>query len=177
MKKLFFAAFMLMAAMAANAQKGRFYMGGSLGFWHDNDADKTTIDIGPECGYNLSDAWAVGVSLGFLRVKMDEFSANVYGVEPYVRYTYFKTGALRLFLDGMAGMASVKPKDGDSGEIFEVGVTPGLMFSLSDNFSLIGKFGFAGFRDVDEGYSSVADNGWGMDLSGENLEFGVIYSF
>ena len=51
------------------------------------------------------------------------------------------------------------------------------MFSLSDNFSLVGKLGFVGFRDVDKAYSSVMKNGWGIDLSGNNIELGVIYSF
>ena len=177
MKKLFFLAFMLLSAVAANAQEGRFYLGGSLGFWSDSDADETTITIAPELGYNLSDVWAVGASLQFSRVDVDDYSVNIYGLEPYARFTYFETGALRLFLDGQIGIASIKPEHGDSSTMFELGIAPGLMFSLSDNFSLVGKLGFVGFRDVDKAYSSVMKNGWGIDLSGNNIELGVIYSF
>ena len=70
MKKLMFTAVIVLFAIAANAQD--LFVGGSLFFWNNSDAKHTSISLAPEIGYNLSEAWALGMQIGYSYEKVDE---------------------------------------------------------------------------------------------------------
>lgn len=58
MKKIILSLMILFAAISASAQ---VYVGGSLAWTHDDDADANQFKLAPEVGYNLNDDWAVAV--------------------------------------------------------------------------------------------------------------------
>lgn len=155
--------FVVCAAVTANAQ---VYAGGSLGFWDNDDTNKTSFRFVPEVGYNLNDSWALGMELGY--------SSKVYGdskvlhVSPYARYSYFNQGMVSLFVDGGFSYSTIK--DGDDG--FNIGLKPGLAIKLTDKFSLVSKFGFVGYSDD---YAFMG-NGFGLDLT-NNITFGFFVNF
>lgn len=52
MKKIVMFLFVVMVALSVKAQ---VYVGGTVGFWHNDDADATTFTLAPEVGYNFSE--------------------------------------------------------------------------------------------------------------------------
>ncbi|NDV65990.1 outer membrane beta-barrel protein [Bacteroides sp. 224] len=165
MKKIVMFLFVVCAAVAANAQ---VYAGGSLGFWDNDDADKTSFRIVPEVGYTLDDKWALGIELGYDHSKVAGIKKDIYFVAPYARYSYFNKGIVSLFVDGGFGFSTVK--DGEDG--FNIGLKPGLAIKLTDKFSLVSKFGFVGYSDDYE----FMENGFGLDLT-NNITFGFFVNF
>ena len=144
MKKIVVLIFVVMAALSAKAQ---FYVGGNVALWHNDDADNTSFLIEPEFGYNFSERWAVGATLGFAHNSKETVGfKNAFSFVPYVRYSYYENKVVRLFLDGGIGISSVKYDDNSEGG-FELGIKPGLAIKLNNHFSLVAKCGFLGYRD------------------------------
>lgn len=88
-------------------------------------------------------------------------------------------GIIRLFVDGEVGFSTTKLEEepyryDDRTNGYSIGLKPGISLKLTDRCFLIAKFGFIGYRDD---YVSEASNGFGIDLSGENLFFGLKVSF
>lgn len=97
MKKIVVLIFVVMAALSAKAQ---FYAGGNVALWHNDDADNTSFLIEPEFGYNFSEQWAVGATLGFAHNSKETVGfKNAFSFAPYVRYSYYENKVVRLFLD------------------------------------------------------------------------------
>ena len=170
MKKIVVLIFVVMAALSAKAQ---FYVGGNVALWHNDDADNTSFLIEPEFGYNFSERWAVGATLGFAHNSKETVGfKNAFSFAPYVRYSYYENKVVRLFLDGGIGISSVKYGDNSEGG-FELGIKPGLAIKLNNHFSLVAKCGFLGYRD-DYAYGSA---GYGFSFGSEDLSFGFHYEF
>ena len=156
MKKLFLTLVLAVATVAASAQ---VYVGGEVGLWRNSDANHTNFTLQPEVGYTLSKQWAIDVS-------------------PYARYTFAKFGPVNLFADGGFGFYSVKPKNGSSVSAWEVGVKPGLAVNLNKKLSFVAHVGFLGYRDSDDAIAGkLWENGFGFNLSGNSLQFGLNYNF
>ena len=97
MKKIVILFFVVMVALSAKAQ---FYVGGNVALWHNDDADNTSFLIEPELGYNLSEQWAVGATLGFAHNSEETAGfKNAFSFAPYVRYSYYENKVVRLFLE------------------------------------------------------------------------------
>ena len=62
MKKLFLSLLVGAASLTASAQ---VYVGGEVGLWRNNDANHTSFSLKPQVGYELSNKWAIGGSIGF----------------------------------------------------------------------------------------------------------------
>lgn len=179
MKKIVLLMFLVGAALTVNAQ---VYVGGSLGFWNNDDHDFTNFTIAPEIGYNFSEKWAVGAEIAYIHQKIGKGKANGFEIAPYARFNYLKTGMLRLFVDGGFAYMSIKPKGLDSFDGFEIGLKPGLALDVTDNISLVTKFGFLGYRDdygldMEDGVAAPTSNGFGLGILGENLTFGIQVKF
>lgn len=176
MKKIVLFLFVAMAALSVKAQ---VYVGGTVSFWHNDDADATSFIVSPEIGYNLSEKWAVGGVIGFTHSKVsiddESLKVNSFSIAPYARYSYYENKILRLFIDGGVGFSTYKIKDFDSESGFEIGFRPGLAIKLNKNFNLIAKCGFLGYRDDYNGNSS--NNGYGFAFTSEDLSFGFHYEF
>lgn len=168
MKKLIFLIVITITSIAG--AKAQLYLGGSVEFWRNDNADMTTVSVLPEVGYNINNQWAVGTTLGFSYQKVTGLSNYSFGIAPYARYM-FRMGIASLFVD--QGFGIYKPKNHDLA--FEIGLRPGLIVRLTDRFSLVGKFGFAGYQ---ENYNVWGDKSkdYGLILS-NNLSFGFYVSF
>lgn len=177
MKKIFLTLMVLVASVATNAQ---VWVGGSLGFWTNSDAEgsqtKTTFNISPEVGYDLSEDWSIALALEYASAKPDEGdAATTLSVSPYARYNLVKAGNFKLFLDGSVAIGSVDNGD-DSYSAWGVGIKPGVAYSLNEKFSLVAHMGFLGYQDADDELTGIVDKGFGFNFS-NNLSFGVYYAF
>lgn len=181
MKKLFL---MMAAAITAVSVNAQVWMGGSLGFWSNSDAKdseiKTTFNISPEVGYNLSEDWSIAMAFSYELAKYDnDMDITGLSVNPYVRYNMVKAGALSLFLDGGFEVGSYELNSGNEDKSYSawgVGIKPGIAYSLNEEFSLVAHVGFLGYRDCDDEIADVVQRGFGFKFA-NTLTFGVYYSF
>lgn len=176
MKKIVMLLFTVMVACSVKAQ---VYLGGTVSFWHNDDADATNFVLAPEVGYNFSEKWAVGAVLEFAHSKVVEndfkLKGNAFALAPYARYSYYENKLVRLFVDGGLGFSTYKVEDMDAVNGFEIGFRPGISIKLNKNFNLVAKCGFLGYRDDYNGNSS--SNGYGFAFTSEDLSFGFHYEF
>ena len=168
MKKTLILMFVLLLASAAKAQ---LYVGGSLNIWGSDEISR--FGVAPEVGYNLSDHWAVGGVVRFEHAKNDGIKTNAFALSPYARYTFFENKLLSVFAEGNLGFSTVGVKGGDNTNGFEIGVRPGLAIKIGRQLAILTKVGFFGYRDD---YLNHI-NGGGLNLSGEDLSFGLYCSF
>lgn len=176
MKKLFLTLVVALASVAASAQ---VYVGGEVGLWRNYDANATSFTVQPEIGYCLDNNWALGISIGYYHTYQDGSKVNAVGVNPYVRYTFAQFGPVSLFCDGGFAFATSKPKGGDSFDSWQVGLKPGVNVTLNKRLSFVAHAGFLGWQDGEKGSTQNAfgDNGFGFNLSGNDLTFGLYYNF
>ena len=176
MKKLFLT---MLIAIVAVSTKAQIYAGGELGFWRDYDENHTNFTVKPEVGYHLSDKWAIGINIGYEYNYTKGTKANTVEVSPYARYTVVTWGSVNLFLDGGFGFSTTKIKDvDDSSNGWEIGIKPGLSVDLTDKLSFITHVGFLGFRDYDKNAKQeFGQEGFGFNVDGNDLTFGLIYNF
>ena len=187
MKKVLLMVVVLFASMAASAQ---VYVGGSLGFASvkpiGGGDSETTYKIVPEVGYNFSDQFAIGIALGYRKGSCSlgkaeysqDVTTEVFGINPYARYSPVEWDPVKLFFDGGIGFESLK----DMGSNFAVGIRPGVAVTLSERVSFVAHLGFLGFETFspsgklkDSGVTK-SSSAFGLDLS-NSIDFGVYFNF
>lgn len=158
----------------AHAQNSGWWAGGKVGYWHNkSESIKTNhFSISPEFGYDFNAKWSVGTSIGYESIQAktgdkDE-STNAFIISPYVRYKYFNSGILTLFVDGGFGCAA-----GDV-EGFQIGLAPGLAVKITDRFSFLTSVGYLGYK---KDHFNDGGDGFGLNLASSDLKFGFFYSF
>ena len=167
MKKFLLMIVVALTTLTANAQ---IYVGGDLGFWHDDDAvPETVFTLAPGVGYELNEKWAVG---GNLKLEFEKDVKNLFAIEPYARWSYYHKGMVKLFLDMGMGIAVTDPEEGDCETGWNIGVKPGIALHLTEHFSILAKAGFLGYADD---YGKM--NGFGLNVNAEALTFGIEYTF
>lgn len=168
MKKVLLTIALVLTTMVASAQ---FYVGGGIGFSKSeiNDVETTEFSFAPEMGYAIDDNWTVGAVLG---VDWTKDVSTTIAVNPYARYTFFKTGNFSFFADGIVELGSIKPDDGDSQFCWGIGVKPGIGYSFTDHISVAAHLGWLGHRSYDDLGENTA-----ITLNGNDLSFSIYYSF
>ncbi len=171
MKKALLVVAVLMAAVAVKAQN--VYVGGSFSLWRNSTENYSNFTVAPEVGYNFSEKWAIGTELAYSHDYNSGLTVNSFAIAPYVRWSYYENGAVRLFLDGTATVGFNKVKDVETLKYGQVGFRPGIAVKLSDKFSFVAKYGFLGYQ------RNVAGEGdaFGLDFSSDNLAIGFHYNF
>ncbi len=172
MKKILLTLAFMVTTVVASAQ---FYVGGSFGFWDNDDAESTTYSIAPEVGYVFNEKLAAGFSITYesAEIKGDEISA--FAFSPYARYTFAKIGSLSLFADGGLDIMSVD-NGYESDTAWGIGIKPGLSVAISQKFSVLAHVGYLGYKNADEFASLIYEPGFGLSLS-NNLSLSLYYSF
>lgn len=176
MKKILITLVVAMSTLAASASG---WIGGEIGFWRNYDANRTYFEIAPTAGYDFSDKWAVGATVGYAHIYSSGAKANAFTISPYVRWSAVKFGPCTLFIDGGFDYAvsKIKGQDGSS-DAFGIGLKPGVKVKLCDQLSFVAHAGFLGFRHNDGVvYYGNGDTGFGFQLSSADLSFGVSYDF
>jgi len=173
MKKIILLFVLVFVAASVDAQ---LYVGGavSASIESNNDVEATTFKILPEAGYNISDKFAVGAVIGFSRSSYDGKSlGSTFQFAPYARFSFYRSDLVRLFVDGGFSVYSNKIEDSDvSITNFDIGVKPGIALDLSEKISLVGKFGFIGFRHYDDDHNKID-----MSIDAADISIGLFYSF
>lgn len=177
MKKILLAAVVALASFTAKAQ---VWVGGNVGFGVANvsDVDVTLFTILPEIGYKLNDNWDLAIKIGDEYTKVeDEDAANAFVVNPYARYTFYKTGKVGFFLNMGFGIKTGDFYDSNFGKAYadetawNVSIAPGVKFDASDKVSFVATIGALGYKACGD------DHVFGLNVNGNDLQFGCIYNF
>ncbi|MBR1838638.1 MAG: outer membrane beta-barrel protein [Bacteroidaceae bacterium] len=182
MKKTILTLFALLFVLTSNAQ---FYAGGRLGWWRDGNSHDKRFTIQPEVGYEWNDCLSFGAVVGFYKDKTQLVKeaapageqntiTRSFEFSPYVRYNVVKAGPVNLFVDGTVGFATSRTASQASRNSFRIGARPGVSVALGKSFSAVAHIGFVGYADSETG---LYRDGAGIDLSGNELTFGVFYRF
>lgn len=181
MKKYLLLAVAAISSLCASAQ---IYAGGSIGAWRNGSEHETQISIMPEVGYTLSDKTDIGATVGWSYDHSTGVSTNVFQVNPYYRYNFYQTGKVKFFVQGGFGVGAGKTSyshgrdSSDTAVIWNVGITPGVSYDVSDNVTLLAKVGFLGYKGAND---AAKDGGyadeWGFHFSSNDLSFGFSYHF
>ena len=195
MKKVMLMVAFMVASVAASAQ---VYVGGGIGFSSEKEAyldgtpepdSLTKFHLTPEVGYNLSDNLAVGIGLGINYGKQGDTKNTGFEIAPYARWTFVKWNKVSLFLEGGLAYGFDKTKsEHESGNqtistetknaYFKIGVKPGLRVDLTDHVALMTRVGWFGYEcTMPDGDDMNNGSRFGLDVDGENLTFGLLYSF
>lgn len=176
MKKIFALALLAVMAISASAQ---LHVGGTLNAWRDGTNHETRITIMPEVNYDLSEKAAIGTEIGWDHKHETGLTTNLFGIAPYLRCNFIKSGKVTLFVDGgfnlFAGKATYK--GADTSTTYGIGFKPGIAYSISEKCSLVAKFGFLGYQGANDA-AKVAGytDGWGFHFTGNNLALGFFYT-
>ena len=174
MKKIILTAIIAIATLTGvNAQHYRWWVGGRTSLW--NGEYKTSFTVAPEAGYQITPQLTAATSLA-LEAYRFAYEGNINSstsvgliFNPYMRYTFFKTGILMGFVDG-GFEVGLGDYDG-----LQIGFKPGLAMILSNRFTAAFQFGFIGYNDGKD--IGGRDKGFGFDLSGYRSAFAIFYSF
>lgn len=175
MKKLFLLAAIAVCSVAVNAQ---VWVSGNVGFNRDTKNNVTSFQVAPQVGYQLSDKWDIALELGYNHSYNGDFKTNSFDVMPFVRYSFFKSGIVTLFADGMVGFGTSKT-DIDGAEAtndFGVGLRPGLKVDVTEKFAFVATCGYVGYHQATNDGETVAEN-VGFNVNATNLTFGLVYKF
>ena len=187
MKKIVLTLLSLITIVTVSAQESKLsrdypnlkkiYMGSTFSLWHDKDIDKTTFQIAPEVGYNFTDKWALGVALGYGHYKTGSIKANAFALTPYVRFTCFRKGIVRLFTDGNIGFSTYKEKNQDATNGFIIGIRPGIAIDLTNNLYILARYGFLGYCDDYAMLGGGTQSIGGINWDTTTLNFGLNCQF
>lgn len=181
MKKVLLMVMVMFASVAASAQ---VFVGGSVGFGSvkpiGGGDSEATYKIVPEIGYNFNDQWAVGLALGYQKGSCtlgslgysQDVKTEVFGIEPYARFTPVEWESVKLFFDGGISFESLK----DVGTNFALGIRPGVAITLTDEISFVTHLGFLGFETFSPKGGGKSGSEFGLDLSNK-VSFGVYFNF
>ncbi|MBR4389180.1 MAG: outer membrane beta-barrel protein [Prevotella sp.] len=173
MKKILMTLTVAVMAISANAQ---VYVGGGFGVASasvDGGDDVTTYKFVPEVGYAFNDEWAAGVAFGWEGASE---GAKTVSVNPYVRWTFVKSGRVSAFVDGSFEYDHIYGNGADIDGI-SFGLKPGLAVGLTNHLSFVTHIGFLGYENAKDNNTDIKVDTWGLDLDGRNITFGLYYSF
>lgn len=187
--KKFYAFALLAASICGTAAAGNGYIGGSLGFEHNESKGSPATNefrILPELGYNLNDKWAIGTTIGYDYKHFCGYDtdSHIFEFNPYARYSYFRTdnNLVQLFVDGGAGIGcgwyKVGDEDGHTSVIWNIGFRPGVAFNLTDSFSIVTHIGFLGYEGANNAaYDAGYNRRGGLMFDTRHIDLGFYFNF
>lgn len=191
MKKFLLTLMVAVFTLTANAQ---FYVGGEAGLWRNPDHNTTDFTLRPEFGYELNKKWDLGIAIGYTH-NYDGYGddgyfhvkTNSFNINPYARWTFANLGPVNFFLEMGFGVETYKVKASDKDDNVEIksdaltawniGVRPGLSVDVAKHLQFITHVGFLGYRDSDDHFNGHRNDGFGFDVSSEDLTIGFVYKF
>ena len=219
MKKLFISA-VLATAMIFGANAQHFWVGGAVGFESssfreadsDNFSSRSAFSISPEVGFSLNNRFDVGLGFSFGTERQqhyfssqwwtNEFDERAFSwsIAPFVQYTVFEFGRLRLLCRATVGFESHTGFEIWDGEIeftgndedrlsgFGANITPFVHYVISDRFNVFASLNFLSlnFARVSEKFDgndigTVTVFNFGVDSNNlfntGNFQIGFIFKF
>lgn len=196
---------LILLSFSVNAQKGAWYLGGSL----TASTGKSTSDIsgsityttkgnywgfGPEVGTFLTDHVQLGVRLDISSGKSESVNAPIpsvsrstsYGATAYSRYLFGKE-AFKPFV-GVSTTFSFGKQKSESGMIraestisgFGADINAGFSYALSKRVTTVGSFGFLGYNrstSKNEVNDKYTSSSFGLDASSIGNRFNIGFYF
>lgn len=117
-----------------------------------------------------------------------DMNLSAFRIAPYVRYSIYKIQKFEFFADGTIGLNFGKGSgilnmgSGGSTDVdekmssFEVSITPGVAFSVTDKLKLHAKIGAIGYQQLKVKDRDIKLSRFGIDVDGNNILFGLTYS-
>ncbi|MDO4184946.1 MAG: outer membrane beta-barrel protein [Bacteroidales bacterium] len=186
MKKFFLT---MIAALMAVGVSAQVYVGGSIGFGtvrnydFGNDHTDGVFKFLPEVGYSFNEHWAVGGVIGYQKgdwdfvdgITLQDVSTEAFVIQPYVRYTFFRSRYINALVDGVVGFTDYF----DVARHYRVGLAPAVAVNLTEKLSFVSHFGFLGYNSIyGRDHSGIDEiHAFGLDLDGNDITFGLYYSF
>ena len=161
MKKVFLTLALVLTTVVASAQ---WYVGGGLGFSKQGDA--TNINLKPEAGYKINDAWTVGAEVELDWVKDGDTALTL---TPYVRYTVLTAGEFAAYAEGYVDFKTM------DAEGMGLGIRPVIAYNLTENWTIAAKMG-DGLNFQDKKYVGGEKSKYALELT-NGLEFSLYYNF
>lgn len=187
MKKLLTLALVAIASVFG-AQAKDIYLGGSVGFMHNEQNGSITNEftILPEIGYNFNSRWSIGTTIGYDHTHWcgKDMSLHMFEFNPYARFTYFRTdnNLVQLFVDGGVGIGlgsyDYGEEDSDTAVTWNIGFRPGVAFNFTDSFSVVAHVGFLGYQGANNAaYDAGMPRKGGLSLDTNDLTLGFYFNF
>jgi outer membrane protein len=200
MKKIIFAAAALFAFGFANAQDTTEESAGGKGFANGDvfisgavsisstshgDEKENMFEIEPKVGFFVSDNIAVGGKIGYMSEKNEDAGGNTtlddstLSIGVFGRY--YTTPASDFSFFAQLGFDYMTTDHGDADyktNGFDIALSPGISYFVSDNWALEAQFGRLGYtttKDDFDGAESTDTFGLGVDL--RSVSIGLIYKF
>ncbi|WP_205510903.1 outer membrane beta-barrel protein [Longitalea arenae] len=170
MKKVLFAAFLLVSSNAIFAQvnKGQWLVGGTAGFnsFKQGDSKSTSVWISPNAGYFFIDKLAGGLRVNFNsdKAKGADDAYTSFGVAPFLRY-YFLDAAqkVNVFADASYGFDKAGTDDKASGNNFSIMAGPAVF--LTPNTALEFALYYKSYGgDLYENLDGDRENNFGLSI-------------
>jgi len=214
-KVILLAAVAVMAVFSANAQ-GKWYIGttgvgqsfltggangGGIGLVGDypfmtgfmTTKDYTKYGIAPEIGYNINNAFSVGLGIGVSGETYNPAtgsgaikSAMAFGINPYVRWFAWRKDNFAFYAQGDIQYAAGSQKyegtsDKGKSHAFSIGVLPGIAYTFNNHFSMTASFGVLGYsqyanNNTVDGKMKSQKGVFGLSID-NGLDFGLTYTF
>lgn len=187
MKKIITTLLLAVAALGTTAHAEGWYIGGRVGFIHQNQNKVTTneFSLQPEVGYNFNDKWAFGGNIGYTyrNYAGQDINLNLFNINPYARFTYFRTSnnLVQLFIDGSVGFGIGSTSDGNDTSTactYEIGLKPGIAINITDHFTVLAHLGFVGYQGANDNAKAAGEpERGGVNFDTRNLTIGFYYNF
>ncbi|WP_437919623.1 outer membrane beta-barrel protein [Sphingobacterium sp. LRF_L2] len=194
MKKLFLtltAVTALTLASQAQTEKGKFIVGGQVGFetskTKDTDIKQNAFSINPTVGYFVSDNWAVGTGVGYNWGKNENGittnKTNYFQVAPFVR-NYIGEGQFKFFSQLSVPMAwgkntveSATVTNEQKFEKYGVELAPGFAFFPTSKIGIEFKVRGLYFESDKNKTNDITENKFGLDANSLSPTLGVQFHF
>lgn len=158
MKKIFLTIALVAMTFSANAQ---LFVGGEIGLNTTGGNTKKTINnetstqkkggltsiiIAPEIGYQFSEKFLVGASLGVIPTINKTYTGENtvtttttvdWSINPYARYRLAAIGNFGVWAQGGLSIYGSKISENTSNFAFNLGVLPVLSYTLNEHFTLL----------------------------------------
>lgn len=213
MKKIFLTIALVAMTFSAKAQ---LFVGGEIGLSTVGGSTKTTyngetmtaknggnttISIAPELGYQFSEKFLVGASLGVNPTITKTYTGENtvtktttvgWSINPYARYRLAALGKFGVWAQGGLSIGGIKLDENTSTFAFNIGVLPVLSYSLNEHFTLLTRLNVFSLNfttatqttKFDGGNSKVNTNSFNIGASTNDvigtlggITFGCVYSF
>ncbi|MCI6160188.1 MAG: outer membrane beta-barrel protein [Prevotellaceae bacterium] len=126
----------------------------------------------------------------------DNLNIKCLRVAPYLRYSLYKNGGFEIFVDGVVGLNAItlgqnlksfggsdkglgtgsSNEDNDITTV-EVGLKPGIAFSVSKRVKFVAKMGSVGYQHLSVKDHDFKLSRFGLDLDGNNMLLGAMFYF
>ena len=167
-KLLLLLAIVITASFSAKAQ---VWIGGSVSGFFNKEAQ--TFSVAPDVGYAFPNTpFSVACAIEYQGSYLNgEGYSHELTVSPYFRYNICDIGErFTMFVDLVSDIEVL------DFSFFDIGLSPGISFDLTEHWSAEFSYGFVGYQR-ELGEDDTVEHSFTLDLKAATAEFGIYYNF